>query len=158
MALFGKKSRCWAITSFAGAESSSFCIFFSQHIRDGGCGTTPASVLYLAELVESPIERPFQAPLIARELGEGVSFLGVGVDRASEEDLVSVLLIFSAPKRLARFRMRSFVGDVSSRAERGLRCCFRKSEPLLIADPPRAPAPGHRKAQSPRVPSAGAST
>jgi hypothetical protein len=50
--------------------------------------------------------------LVAGELGEGVPLFGVGIDRASEEDLVPVPLISSAPKRLTRFRMRSFVRDV----------------------------------------------
>jgi len=73
-----------------------------------GRGTIPASVLELAELVEGPKERSFQALLVAGELSKGVPFFGVGVDCVSEEDLVPVPLVSSAPKRLARFRMRDF--------------------------------------------------
>jgi hypothetical protein len=49
------------------AKSSSFDTFRVQRdgIRNRRGGTVPALVLYMAELIESPKERPFQAPLIA---------------------------------------------------------------------------------------------
>jgi hypothetical protein len=48
----------------------SFCIVCGERdgIQDWGRGTVPASILALAELVEIPKERSFQAPFIAREL------------------------------------------------------------------------------------------
>ena len=72
----------------------------------------PASVLSLAELVEGPIERPFHTPLVAGKLPEGIPFFGVGVDRASQEDLVAVPLVTSLLKRLPRFRMCGCVRNV----------------------------------------------
>ena len=101
------------------AESPSFCIACGQRngIRNGGRGTIPASVLLPAKLVKVPKERPFQAPLVAGEFGEGVPFFGVGVDRASEEDLVPVPLVFSPRQRFRRFRMGSFVRNAVQQAQ-----------------------------------------
>jgi|SRR6516162_6614280 len=95
------------------AESPSLGIVCVQRngIRNPGCRTISALVLYLAKLVESPKERPLKARLVASEFAEGVTLLGVGVERASEENLVPVPLAFCLPERLRRFCMRGFVPD-----------------------------------------------
>jgi hypothetical protein len=138
MALFRKKMFSAALAGMGrSAESTSFCISCGQRngIQNRGGGTIPASVLQLAELVEVPKERPFQTPLVAGKLGEGVPFSGVGVDRASEEDLVPVPFISSAPKRLARFRMRRFVRDVGRQLKSVSEGLLVKSGPQLRAGP-----------------------
>jgi hypothetical protein len=93
------------------SRSESFRIACGERnaIQNRGRGTVPASILALAELVERPKERPFQASFVTRELAQGVALFGVGVNRASEEDLVPVPLVFSPCKRLGRFRMRGFI-------------------------------------------------
>ena len=96
------------------AKNSSICISGVQRnrVQNGARGTRPMSVLQLTQFIEGPKERPFQASLVTGELGEGVPLFGVGVDRASEEDLVSVPLVASARKGFARFRMCSLVSDI----------------------------------------------
>ena len=84
------------VTALVGTPSSpeNSSLGTSRVQRDGiqnrGRGTIPAIVLYLAKLVEGPKERPLKARLVAGELAEGVALLGVGVERAAEEDLVPV--------------------------------------------------------------------
>jgi hypothetical protein len=65
----------------------------------------------LAKLVEVPKERPLDAPLVATKLGECVPLFGVGIERASEEDLVPVPLVYCLPERLFSFCMRGFIRD-----------------------------------------------
>jgi hypothetical protein len=67
-------------------------------------------VLHLAKLMKGPKEGPFKARLILGELSEGVSFLGVGVERASDQDFVPILLV--CPRsRFHRLGVRGFVRD-----------------------------------------------
>ena len=115
MALFRKKDVSTFSRLRAGwPKDSSICISGVQRnrVQNGERGTLQTSVLQLTQFVEGPKERPFQASLVTGELGEGVPLFGVGVDRASEEDLVSVPLVASARKGFARFRMCSLVSDI----------------------------------------------
>jgi hypothetical protein len=68
----------------------------------------------LAKLVEGPKERPFQAPFVAGELGKGAPFFGVAVERASDQYLITVSLVFSLLERLRRFRMPGFIRDADA--------------------------------------------
>ena len=80
-----------------------------------GGDASPAFVLYPTKLVEGMKERALQTPLVTGELGEGVPFSGVGFNRPSKENLVAILLVCSALKRLARLRMRGLVRNSRER-------------------------------------------
>ena len=63
-------SLCFGPRSLKCADPSSFCISCGERngIQNRGRGTVPAPILALAELVEIPKKRPFQAPFVAGEL------------------------------------------------------------------------------------------
>ena len=110
----------------------------------------------LAKLVKVPKERAFQAPLVAGKLPKGVAFFGVGVDRASDEYLVAVPLVFSQLKRLPRLRMRGFVRDVGRQRdepERRLVGADLSCEPMRLEPvDPRMEQRGLRPSQAPEPP------
>jgi hypothetical protein len=112
--------------------------------RDGiqkrGWGMIPAFVLYLTKLVEGPKERPLKARLVAGELAEGVALVGVGVECASEEDLVTVPLVFRLSKRLLRFRVRGLSVISVGKESRSSR--FKRSSKASASA--WAPRPGRR--------------
>jgi hypothetical protein len=107
MALFRKKDVSTFSRLRAGwPKDSSICISGVQRnrVQNGERGTLQTSVLQLTQFVEGPKERPFQASLVTGELGEGVPLFGVGVDRASEQYLVSVSLVFGLLKLRRQLR------------------------------------------------------
>jgi len=61
---------CFGPRSLECVDLWSFCIACVERngIQNRGRGTVPASILALAELVEIPKERPFQARFVAGEV------------------------------------------------------------------------------------------